>query len=264
MYPFKLLSPDTCPAGRLLGHVVTLFLVFKEPPCCSSQWPYQFTFPPTLWEVPLLFMPSPGFTVCRFSDDGHSNWCEVMSDCSFDLHFSIHEWRWTSFRVSRQRSFSPNWFQWSGPSGTWWCCYSVCKSCLTLCDPMDFDMPGFPVLHHLLQFAQTHVHWVGDAIQPSHLLLLPSPPALSLSQHQGLFQWVSSLHEVAKILAHQHQSFQWMFRVDFFWDWQVWFPCSPRDSQESPGTTVQKYQFFGTQPSLWSNSHTHTWLLEKP
>ena len=96
------------------------------------------------------------------------------------------------------------------------------QSCPTLCDPMDCSTPGLPVLHHLLEFAQTHVRWVGDAIQPSHLLSSPSPPAYNLSQHQGLFQWVSSSHQVAKVLEPQlqHQSFQWIFRVNFFWiDW---------------------------------------------
>ena len=66
---------------------------------------------------------------------------------------------------------------------------SVAQLCLTLCDPMDCSMPGIPVLHQLLELAQTHVHWVGDALQPSHPLLSPSPPAFNLSQHQGLFQW---------------------------------------------------------------------------
>jgi len=74
------------------------------------------------------------------------------------------------------------------------CCYSVAKLCLTLCDPMDCSMPGFPVLYYLLEFAQTHVHWVSDAIQSSHPLSSPSPPAFNLSQHQGLFQWISSSH----------------------------------------------------------------------
>ena len=84
-------------------------------------------------------------------------------------------------------------------------------------NPMDCSTPGFPVLHHLLKFAQTHVHWVNDAIQSSHLLSPASPPALNLSQHQGLFQWISSSHKVAKVLEFQlqHQSFQWIFRVDF-------------------------------------------------
>ena len=92
------------------------------------------------------------------------------------------------------------------------CCCSIIKSCPTLCDPMDF-----PILHYLLEFAQTHVHWVDDAIQSSHHLSPPSPPAFSLSQHQGLFQWIGSSHQVAKVLELQlqHQSFQWIFRVDF-------------------------------------------------
>ena len=97
------------------------------------------------------------------------------------------------------------------------CCCSVLKSCPTLCNPMDYSTPGSPVLHHLLEFAQTHDHWVGDAIQPSHLLSPHSLPALNLSQHQGLFKWVSSSHQVAKVLEFQlqHQSFQWIFRTDF-------------------------------------------------
>ena len=74
------------------------------------------------------------------------------------------------------------------------------KRCLTLCDPMDCSTPGLPVHHQLLEFTQTHVHWVGDAIQPSHPLSSPSPSAFNLSQHQGLFQWVSSLHQVVKVL----------------------------------------------------------------
>ena len=93
--------------------------------------------------------------------------------------------------------------------------------CPILCDPIDCSTPGFPALHYLLDFAQTHVHSVGDAIQPSHPLSPPSPPALNLSQHQGLFQWVSSSHQVAKVLELQlqHQSFQWIlisFRIDWF------------------------------------------------
>ena len=92
-------------------------------------------------------------------------------------------------------------------------CCSVTRSCPTLCDPMDCSTPGLPTPHHLLEFAQVHVHWISDAIQSSHPLLLPSPPALNLSQHQGLFQQVTSSHQVAKVLELQHQSFQWVFRV---------------------------------------------------
>ena len=97
------------------------------------------------------------------------------------------------------------------------------------------SMPGFPVLHYLPEFAQTCVHWIGDAIQPSHPQSFPSPPAFNLSQHQGLFQRVRSSHQVAKVLEFQlqHQSFQWIFRTDFIKDGLVGSPCSSRDSQES-------------------------------
>ena len=99
------------------------------------------------------------------------------------------------------------------------CCHcSVAKSYPSLCDSMDCSMPGFPVHHHLPEFAQTHVHWVSNAIQPSHPLLAPSPPAFNLSQDQGIFQWAVSSYQMAKLLELQlqHRSFQWIFRVYFF------------------------------------------------
>ena len=114
------------------------------------------------------------------------------------------------------------------------------QSCVTLCDPMDCSTPGSLVLHYLPESAQTHIHWVDDAIQPSHPLLPPSPPAFNLSQHQGLFQWVSCLHQVTKVLELQHQSFQWIVGVDFLYDWLVWSPCYPRDFQESSPAWVLK------------------------
>ena len=99
------------------------------------------------------------------------------------------------------------WFQFS----------SVAHSCLTLYNPMDYSMPGFPVHHQLLELTQTHVRRVGNAIQPSHPLSSPSLSTFSLSQHQGLFQCVSSSNQVAKVLEFQlqHQSVQWIFRTDF-------------------------------------------------
>ena len=111
----------------------------------------------------------------------------------------------------------------------------VAQSCLTLCNLMDCNTPGFPVHHQLPEPTQTHVNPISDAIQPFHLLLSPSPPAFSPSQHQGLFQWVSSSHQVAMVLELQlqHESFQWIFRTDFLLDGLVGSPCSPRDSQES-------------------------------
>ena len=115
----------------------------------------------------------------------------------------LGDWTMTTFmtRQSLQTQFS-----------------SVTQSCPTLCDPMNRSMPGLPVHHQLPGFTQTHVHCVGDAIQPSHPLSSPSPPALNLSQHQGLFKWVSSPHQVAKVLEFQlqHQSFQWTPRTDLF------------------------------------------------
>ena len=97
-----------------------------------------------------------------------------------------------------------------------YCCCSLTQSYPTLCDPMDCNIPGSSVHLHLPAFTQTPVHWAGDAIQPPHPLLPPSPPALSLSQHQCLFKWVSSSHLVAKVLEFQlqHQSFQWTPRTD--------------------------------------------------
>ena len=93
---------------------------------------------------------------------------------------------------------------------------SVAQSCPTLWDPMDCSTPGLPVHHQLLEFTQIHIHWVGDAIQLSHPLSSPSVPAFNLSKPQGLFKWVNSSHEVAKVLEFQlqHQSFQWKPRTD--------------------------------------------------
>ena len=119
------------------------------------------------------------------------------------------------------------------------CSYSsVTQSSPTLCDSMDCSTPGFPVHHQLPEFIQTHVHWVSNAIQHSHPLLSPSPPTFNLSQHHGLFKWVSSSHQVAKVLEFQlqHQSFQWTPRTDLFQDGLVGSPCCPRDSQESSPT----------------------------
>ena len=125
---------------------------------------------------------------------------------------------------------SPSWLLWATTVLCWSLCLmlvsfvpvptpwlqfsSVAQLCLTLCNPMDCSTPGLPVHHQLPEFTQTHVHWLSDAIQSSHPLLSPSP-ALNLSQHQGLFRWVSS-HQVAKVLEFQlqHWSFQWMFRTD--------------------------------------------------
>ena len=115
---------------------------------------------------------------------------------------------------------------------------SVAQSCPTLCDPMNCSTPGLPVHHHLPEFTQTHVNRVRDAFQPSHPRSSPSLPAPNPSQHQSLFQWVNSSHEVAKVLEPQlqHHSFQRNPRADLLQNGLVGTPCSLRDSQESSPT----------------------------
>ena len=144
---------------------------------------------------------------------------------------------------------------------------SVPQLCPVLCDPMDCSTPGFPVHHQLPELAQTHAHRVGDTIQPSHPLSSPFPPAFNLSQHQSLFQWVSSLHQVPKVLQFSVSASVLPMNI------QNWFPLGWTDwisllskglSRVFSNTTVQKHQFFSNQPSLWPNSHIFTWLLEKP
>ena len=144
------------------------------------------------------------------------------------------------------------------------CCCSVAQWCLTLHSPMDCSTPAFPVFHHLLELAQTHVHWVDDTIQPSRpLLLLP----FNISQHQGIF-----------LVSHPFTSDGQSFGVSGSasahpMNIQGWFPLgwtgwisllSKGLSRVFSNTTVQKHQFFSAQPSLWSNFRIHTWLLEKP
>ena len=136
--------------------------------------------------------------------------------------------------------------------------HSVIQLCPTLCNPMNRKTPGLPVHHQLPEFTQTHVHRVGDTIQPSHPLSSPSPPAPNPSQHQGLFQWVSSSHQVAKVLEFQlqHQSFQWTPRTDLLSDGLVGSPCSPRDSQESSPTSQFKSINFSVLSFLYNPTLT--------
>ena len=104
-----------------------------------------------------------------------------------------------------------------------------------------------------------NAHWVGDAIEPSHSLLSLSPPTFNLSQHQGLFKWVSTLNQVAKVLEFQlqYQSFQRIFRTDFLYNGLVWSSCCPRDSRVFSNTTVQKHQFFDTAFFIGQFSHPY-------
>ena len=141
---------------------------------------------------------------------------------------------------------------------------SVAQSCPTLCDPMNCSTPGLPVHYQLPEFTETHVHWVSDAIQSSQPLSSPSPPAPNPSQHQSLFQWVNSSHEV-------YWSFSFSIipskeipgLISFRMDW-LDLLASKGLSRVFSNATVQKHRFLGTQLSSQSNSHIHTWPLEKP
>ena len=143
---------------------------------------------------------------------------------------------------------------------------SVSQSCLTLCDPMDYSTPGLPVHQQLPEFTQTHVHWVSDAIQPPHPLFSTSPPNLNLSQHQGLFKsqlFTSGGHSIGvssstSVLPMNTQDWSPL-------GWTGWISLQSKGlSRVFSNTTVQKHQFFGTHLSSQSNSHIHTWPLEKP
>ena len=153
------------------------------------------------------------------------------------------------------------------PLSAWLLLLSVTQSCDSL-RPHGLQHARLPWLYYLTELAQTHVHWTGDAVQQSHPLSSPSPPAFSHSQHQGLFKWVRSLHQVgsqiigvsasASVLPVNIQGLFSLGLTGF-----ISLP-SKRLSRVFSNTTVQEHQFFGLQPSLWSNFHIHTWLLEKP
>ena len=144
---------------------------------------------------------------------------------------------------------------------------SVAQLCPTLCDPMNHSRPGLPVHHQLPESAQTHVHRVGDAIQPSHPLSSPSPSALNLSQHQGLFQWVSSSHQVAKVLEFQlqYQSFQWTPTTDLLrMDWldllavQGTLKSSPTPQFKSINSSALSFLYSPTLTSIHDYWKKHT------
>ena len=160
-------------------------------------------------------------------------------------------------------SAASNWRIWMH----WACCCSVTQSCPTICDPVDCSMPGFPVLHYLLLgLAQTHVHWVSDAIQQSCPLSSPSPLP-SIFPSIRIFPNESTLHISGQGIGVSVSASVLLMKI------QDWFPLGLTGlifllykglSRVFSNTTVQKHQFFVMQPSLWFNSHIHTWLLEKP
>ena len=171
-------------------------LAFTEHSLGATGWVY-------LW--------SPFWISCSFSSDFGSSGKNCSQEYTQASHFSPHEGRCLLFSFPIDQC--PMLKKIKKKITKTFC--SVAKLCLTLCDPMDSSLPGFLVLHFLPRFAQTHVHWVSDTIQSSHPLFPPSPPALNLSQNWGLFQWVNSSHQVAKVLELQLQQQSFQFRVDF-------------------------------------------------
>ena len=187
--------------------------------CLSSKNPLCFSFALTLTVLLMsdAWVPTPGYSLTLTG-------CSV-TQFNFDTNKTAQTLQaqglvpWEShFRCQSQVQLVPGasgWLWIRGSCASFLQFSSVAQSCLTLCNPMNSSRPGLPVHHQLPESTQTYAHQVGDAIQPSHPLSSPSP-ALNPSQHQGLFQWVNSSHEVAKVLEFQlqHQSFQWTPRTD--------------------------------------------------
>ena len=174
--------------------------------CCTQSCP-------TLWD-PMGCSP-PGSSVRRISQARILEWVAIpFSRGSFWFRDRTH----VSCISCIDRQVLYRWATWEALK-IMYQFSSVAQSCLTLCDLMNRSTPGLPVHHQLPEFTQTHVHWVGDAIQPSHPLSSPYPPAPNPSQHQSLFQWVNSSHEVAKVLEFQlqHHSFQRNHRADLLY-----------------------------------------------
>ena len=188
-----------------------------------SKFPFRRKFHKTRNQLNLMECLS----TLELQDVGKSSeegWQEFFPKSNRETHGDFHYTTWSTHSVLvgtlwENDSKSEKWYRWrylQSSRDIYQLVSSVAQSHPTLCDPVDCCMPGFPVHHQLLEPTQTHAHRVGDAIHPSHPLLSPCPPALNLSQHQGLFQWVSSSHQVAKVLELQlqHQSLQWTFRTD--------------------------------------------------
>ena len=190
-------------------HIILLFIIFTE--VCenvshsvmsNSLWLHGLTYPPGSSVHGILQARILEWVAVPFSRVSSQHRNQTQVSCTADTFFFF-------YHLSLQGNPGVYLLRYQFSSVAWW--YP------TLCDPIDHSTPGFPVHHQLLEPTQTHVHWVGDAIQPSHPLSSPSPPVPNPSQHQGPFKWVSSSHQVVKVLEFhlQHQSFKWIFRIDF-------------------------------------------------
>ena len=178
----SLLSSDMYPGMELLDHMVALVLVFEEPPYCFPSRLHQFTFPHSLQYLLFADFSMIAILICV-------RWYFIMIFKIFlyivSSNYQNRKALFFSCLYSCLQSYEIYWSSKILMAKNWWssacCCCSVAQSCLTLCRPMDCSMPGFAVLHHLPELAQTHVHWVSDAIQPSRPLSSSSPPAFNLS-----------------------------------------------------------------------------------
>ena len=178
-----------------------------------------------MWVLTIFFLQSSSrladryrllFIAPNWVGDGITNLMDMSLSELRELVMDREAWYAAIHGVAKSQIWLRNWTELSYPLKTPKQLVVAIQP-LSLCGPMDCSTPGFPVLHCLLGFTLIHVYWVSDAIHPSHPLSSPSPPSFNLSQHQGLFQWVSSSHQVAKVLelGPQHQSLQWIFRTHF-------------------------------------------------
>ena len=202
------------------------------------------------------------------------NFCQPSTSLTF-LVLSLHSQTGTKPSTFLGLQLT-KWRFWDLSASIISCCYSVSKSCLTLCNPMDCSTSGLPVFHYLTEFAETHVHWDKDAIQPYHPLLLPSPRSLSIFLSIRVFQWISFqwIIPMNLLFASGGQSIRSSASASVLLVYiQGWFPLvliglnsllSKGLSRVFSSTTIWKLQFFSIQSFSWSNSHIHTGQLGKP
>ena len=211
-----------CGSVNILWHCLSLGLEWRLFQSCGHCWVFQICWHTEcstfialsfrIWNSPTGIPSLPLALFLVMFSKAHLTSHSRMSGSRWVITPLWLSWSWISFLYSSS-VYSCHLFLISSASVQF---SSVTQSCLTLCDPMNCSMPGLPVHHHLPEFMHTHIHRVVDATQPSHPLSSPSSPAPNPSQHQSLFRWVNSLHEVAKVLEFQlqHQSFQRTLRTD--------------------------------------------------